>query len=162
MAEDRTLARLTELGIDLARAFHPPAGNYRNVAIVDGLAFVAGHGPLLDGAPQYRGKVPSQVSVEDAYEAARLTAVNCLASLHDALGSLDRIVRCVKVLGMVNADADFADHPAVINGASDVLLEVLGDRGVHARSAVGMGSLPFGIPVEVEMVVVVDGAVGAG
>lgn len=153
MTTDSIEGRLTDLGLDIDRALHRPAGSYRNVAVVDGIAHVAGHGPLLDGAPAFVGKVPDPVSIEDAYEAARLTALNCLASLRDELGSLERIEGFVKLLGMVNAAPDFAAHPAVINGASDLIVEVFGERGHHARSAVGMASLPFGIPVEVEMIV---------
>lgn len=153
MTEDAIGRRLRDLGVDLRRALHPPAGGYVNAITVDGVVHVSGHGPLLDGAPQYVGRVPSEVSVEEAYAAARLTAANCLATLQGHLGSLDRIAGFVKVFGMVNADRDFRDHPKVIDGASHLLMEAFGPLGAHARSAVGMGSLPFGIPVELEMLV---------
>lgn len=148
--------RLESLGIDLSRALHHPAGNYRNAVEADGVLYVAGHGPLLDGVPSYRGRVPSEVSLDEAYDAARLTAINCLATIEDHLGSFDPVIGFVKVLGMVNADPDFTDHPRVIDGASELLAEVFGDAGIHARSAVGMGSLPFGIPVEIEMILRVN------
>jgi enamine deaminase RidA (YjgF/YER057c/UK114 family) len=145
--------RLDDLGIDLARTLHKPVGKYRNAVEVDGLLYVAGHGPLLDGAPVYRGRVPTDVSLRQAFDAARLTAINCLATIADYLGDLDGVAGFVKVFGMVNADPDFTDHPRVIDGASELLMEVFDDAGIHARSAVGMGSLPFGIPVEIEMIV---------
>ncbi len=145
--------RLDALGFPVARTLHPPAGGYVNAREVDGIVYVAGHGPLLDGRPAYVGRVPSQVSLEDAYAAARLTAANCLASLEHAVGSLDRVTGFVKLFGMVNADPDFTAHPKVVDGASDLIRELYGDAGTHARSAVGMGSLPFGIPVELELIV---------
>jgi enamine deaminase RidA (YjgF/YER057c/UK114 family) len=144
--------RLRELGIDLARTLHRPKGSYDNVLTVGELVYVSGHGPLIDGTPAYVGRVPSEVGVADAYEAARLTARNCLSTLEDHLGSLDRIERIVKLFGMVRADPDFEGHPGVIDGASDLLVEVFGERGRHTRSAVGMQSLPFGISVEIELV----------
>ena len=158
-ADERFAAALSEMGTTMAEVLHPPAGGYRN-AVRDGLTlYVAGHGPLRAGRPAHRGRVPTTVGVEEAQAAARLTAANCLATIADELGSLDRVDAVVKVLGMVNADPDFDRHPLVIDGASHLLTEVLGGRGVHARSAVGMASLPFGIPVEVELIlrVVHDG-----
>lgn len=145
--------RLEELEIDLRRALHKPAGDYRNVVEVDGLLHLAGHGPLLDGSPAYRGRVPDEISIEDARAAARLTAINCLATISDHLGDLGRVEGFVKVFGMVNATPDFTEHPRVLDGASELLLDLFGDAGAHARSAVGMASLPFGIPVEIEMIV---------
>jgi enamine deaminase RidA (YjgF/YER057c/UK114 family) len=145
-------ARLHALGVDLGRVLNQPKGSYDNVATLGELVYVSGHGPLLDGKPAYTGRVPSEVSVDDAYQAARLTMANCLATLADHLGSLARIARFVKLLGMVRAEPDFGGHPAVIDGASDLLIEVFGERGRHTRSAVGMGSLPFGITVEIELV----------
>ncbi len=144
--------RLAELGIELPPPF-APAGSYVPVVVAGGLAFVAGHGPTANGTVVHRGKVPSEVPVEEAYQAARLSALNSLSALHAELGSLDRVEQLVKMLGMVNADPDFTEHPKVVNGASDLLVEVFGeDRGRHARSAVGMGSLPFGIAVEIELI----------
>jgi enamine deaminase RidA (YjgF/YER057c/UK114 family) len=148
--------QLSGIEFDLSRALHPPAGGYSNAVRHGNLLYLAGHGPLLDGRPTTRGKVPDEVSVEEARAAARLTAINCLATIEHALGSLDDVTRIVKLLGMVNAAPEFAEHPAVLDGASELLLEVFGpDVGTHARSAVGMASLPFGIPVEVEMIVAV-------
>jgi enamine deaminase RidA (YjgF/YER057c/UK114 family) len=152
--------RLVELGIELPEPF-APAGNYVPAVRSGRLVFVSGHGPTANGAVVYRGKVDSVVGVEDAYQAARLTALNCLASLRAELGSLDRVERVVKVLGLVNADPGFERHPEVINGASELFVDVFGERGGHARSAVGMSSLPFGIPVEVELVVEVADVAGA-
>jgi enamine deaminase RidA (YjgF/YER057c/UK114 family) len=117
---------------------------------------VSGHGPTAGTGLAFRGRVPSEVSVEEAYRAARLTALNCLRSIHDELGSLDRVKRIVKMLGMVWSDPDFSGQPQVINGASDLLVEVFGEPGRHARSAVGMAALPLGMPVEVELVCEVE------
>ena len=117
---------------------------------------MSGHGPFQDGEYRFIGKVDSEVSVEQAYQAARLTTLNGLASLKMAIGSLDRVARIVKLLGMVNSDATFVGLPRVINGASDLLVVLFGDRGRHARSAVGLASLPMGISVEVEMVVAIE------
>ena len=148
--------RLAELGIELPPPF-APVGNYVPAVVTAGaLVFVSGHGPTANGNVLFRGKVRSTVSVADAYQAARLCALNCLSTLDAELGSLDRVDRIVKLLGMVNADPDFTEHPAVVNGASDLLVEVLGDRGRHARSAVGMGSLPMDITVEIELVAAVS------
>jgi enamine deaminase RidA (YjgF/YER057c/UK114 family) len=113
---------------------------------------VSGHGPTSGTELVFRGRVPSEVSLEEAYRAARLAALNCLRSIQDELGSLDRVKRIVKMLGMVSSDPDFTGQPQVINGASDLLVEVFGEAGRHARSAVGMVALPLGMPVEVELV----------
>jgi enamine deaminase RidA (YjgF/YER057c/UK114 family) len=142
--------RLIELGITLPDA-PPGAGAYRNAQTVGDIVYLAGHGPLKDGKLPYQGRVPDQVSVEDATDAARITMLNLLASLRSEIGSLDNVVQVVHVFGMVRGTEDFGQHPAVIDGASQLLHEVFGDRGVHTRSAVGMYSLPFGIPVEIEM-----------
>lgn len=147
--------RLDELGIELPAPFTPVA-NYVTVVRAGDLLFVSGHGPTTADGFAFRGKVDSVVSVEDAYRASRLTALNLLATLQRELGSLDAVRRVVKLLGMVNADVRFTRHPAVVDGASDLLVEVFGERGRHARSAIGVGSLPFDIPVEIELVVEVD------
>jgi enamine deaminase RidA (YjgF/YER057c/UK114 family) len=145
--------RLEELGIELPPPF-APVGNYVPVVLVGAVAFVSGHGPTANGTIVHRGKVPTDVPIPEAYQAARLCALNSLAALHAELGTLDRVEQIVKMLGMVNAEPDFDDHPQVVNGASDLLVDVFGeDRGRHARSAVGMGSLPFQIAVEIELVV---------
>jgi len=138
--------RLVELGIELPEPV-APAANYVRSQITGNLLFIAGTGPAADIK---KGKVDSEVSVEEAYQAARSVGLQILATAQAALGSLDRITKTVKVLGMVNADPDFEKHPQVINGCSDVLVEVLGEAGRHTRSAVGFGSLPNRIAVEIE------------
>jgi enamine deaminase RidA (YjgF/YER057c/UK114 family) len=147
--------RLAHLGIELPEAFTPIA-NFTLTARAGPLLFVSGHGPTVGSEFAFVGKVPTEVSVEEAYRAARLTGLNCLRSIHDALGTLDRVRRIVRVLGMVNCEPDFTGHPQVVNGASDLFVEVFGEEGRHARSAVGMASLPMGIPVEIELVCEVD------
>jgi enamine deaminase RidA (YjgF/YER057c/UK114 family) len=148
-------ARLKALGIELPTPPRPVA-TYAMAVRSGDLLFLSGHGPLRDGRVVYQGKVGRDLSIEQGQEAARLTGLNLLASVRDALGSLDRVRQVVKVLGMVQCADDFTEHPKVINGFSDLMVEVFGDAGRHARSAVGMGSLPLGIPVEVEMVLEVS------
>ncbi|MBW4079079.1 MAG: RidA family protein [Acidobacteria bacterium] len=145
-------ARLLELGIDLAEGSHPVA-NYEMVAASGRLLFVSGHGPVQANGALLRGKVGDAFSLEQAYEAARLAGLAVLATLRGELGSLDRVSRIVKVLGMVNCAPGFNRMPEVIDGCSDLLIEVFGDnRGRHARSAIGVAELPFDIPVEIELV----------
>lgn len=139
-------ARLSELGIELPPPVRPLANYVRHVR-TGNLLFISGTGPT-DAAP--KGKVGQDLSVEQAYGVAREVGLQILATAKDAVGDLDRVVRVVKVLGMVNALPDFEQQPQVINGCSDLLVEVLGDAGRHTRSAVGMGSLPNGIAVEIE------------
>jgi enamine deaminase RidA (YjgF/YER057c/UK114 family) len=148
-------ARIKELGIVLSP---PPAplGTYVPGVVVGNLLFLSGHGPLRGGTAVTRGKVGRDVSVEDASKAAREVGINLLGSARSILGSLDRVKRVVKVLGMVNCAEDFGEQPRVINGCSDLLVEIFGDSGRHARSAVGMAALPMGIPVEIEMILEVD------
>ena len=150
-------ARLKALGIDLP-AMPAPMGNYVRSVRVGGLLFLSGHGPSRDGKMAYVGKVGRDLSIEEGQQAARLVGLNLLASVRASLGSLDQVKRVVKVLGMVNATDDFGDQPKVMNGFSDLMVEVFGDAGRHARSAVGMGSLPGGIAVEIEMIVEVANA----
>ncbi|HWM74400.1 MAG TPA: RidA family protein [Nocardioides sp.] len=150
MSRSRIGDHLESLGIQLPSAPRP-AGNYWNALIVGDHLHLAGHGPLLEGRPPWRGSVPSQVSLEEAVEAARLTALNCLATVEATLGTLDRVEQVVRMFGMVNADTDFTDHVTVLNGASDLLVQVFGEQGRSVRAAVGMSSLPMGIPVEIEM-----------
>lgn len=147
--------RLKELGIELAAASSPVA-NYVNAVRTGNLMFLAGKGPAAVQGLRPAGKVGREFTVEQGYAFARSTGLALLAALKAELGSLDRVARVVKVLGMVNCTAEFAEHPKVINGCSDLFVEVFGDRGRHARSAVGMGSLPNGIPVEIEAVVEVS------
>lgn len=151
-SNERIKARLEELGIELPRA-SPPVANYINAVRTGNLIFLSGKGPLRPDGTLIKGKIGTDLTVEEGYEAARLTGLNLLAALQRELGSLDHVRQIVKVLGMVNAGPTFEEHPNVINGFSDLMVEVFGDRGRHARSAVGMGSLPDGIAVEIEMIV---------
>lgn len=130
-----------------------PAGNYVEAVRTGNLVFVSGHGPRRDDGTFIVGKLGRDLTVEQGYQAARLTMLNCLSTLKAELGDLDRVSRFVKVLGLVNCIEDFEAHPQVINGGSDLLVELFGERGRHARSAVGMQGLPFNIAVEIEMVV---------
>jgi enamine deaminase RidA (YjgF/YER057c/UK114 family) len=129
---------------------------YVSAVSTGNLVFVAGHGPHRDGELIYKGKLGQDVDVERGYEAAQLVALNMLASLKAEIGDLDRVKRVVKLLGMVNCVPGFGQQPEVINGASDLLVDIFGERGRHARSAVGMASLPRGISVEIEMIVEVE------
>lgn len=145
-------ARVQELNLVLPPA-PKPAGVYKPVVIVGNLAYVSGHGPLKSDGTMYTGRVGAEVDLQGGQAAARQTGLAILASLRSALGSLDRVERLVKSLGMVNATADFTQHPAVINGYSELMAEVFGaDAGVGARSAIGMGSLPGNISVEIEAI----------
>jgi enamine deaminase RidA (YjgF/YER057c/UK114 family) len=148
--------RLAGLGLALPAVFAAPPGvefRFDLVRVSGGLAYVSGHGPLDGSEVLVRGKVGAEVSPEHANEAARLTALSVLASLDAALGDLDRVTRWVKVLGLVNCAPGFSATPAVVNGFSDLVLELWGDAGRHARSAIGAAELPFDIPVEVEAIV---------
>ncbi len=146
-------ARLAELGIELPEPL-PAVGPYVPAKTHGDTVYLSGHGPVkLDRTGIVTGKVGADVTVEEAREAARITGLHLLASLRAELGSLDRVTSIVKLLGMVNAAPDFGSAPEVINGCSDLLVEVFGDAGRHARAAVGMASLPLDIPVEIEAVV---------
>lgn len=145
-------ARLKELGIELPNA-PAPAANYVPYVISGSLVFVAGQITALNGEVKYKGKVGRDMGVDEAYQAARLCGLNLIAQAKAACGGdLDRVKRVVKVGGFVNGTPDFTDHPKVVNGASDLMAEVFGDKGKHARFAVGSGSLPLGIAVEVEAI----------
>jgi enamine deaminase RidA (YjgF/YER057c/UK114 family) len=135
-----------------------PIANYVSAVRVGDLLFLAGHGPIrTDGKPSVRGKLGREISIEQGYQSAREVGLNLLASARTALGSLDKVKRVVKVLGMVRSAEDFGDQPKVINGFSDLMVEVFGEAiGKHARSAVGMAELPMGIPVEIEMILEVE------
>ncbi len=150
-------ARLKEKGITLPSPSTPIA-NYVPFVRAGNLLFLAGHGPIRkEGQPMARGKLGRDLSVEQGYQVAREVGLNLLASTRAALGSLDRVKRIVKVLGMVNSAEGFGDQPKVINGFSDLMVEVFGEAiGKHARSAVGMAELPMGIPVEIERVLEVE------
>jgi enamine deaminase RidA (YjgF/YER057c/UK114 family) len=147
-------AKIKELGITLPEP--KPVGNYVPGVVVGNLLYLSGQGPMRGGIPTVRGKVGRDLSVDEAYQAAREVGINLLGSARYVLGSLDRVRRIVKVLGMVNSADGFGDQPRVINGFSDLMVEVFGDKGRHARSAVGMAELPMGIPVEIEMILEVD------
>ena len=152
--------KLKELGIDLGTVSAPIA-NYVNAVRTGNLLYLAGKGPRPDSSGNRpKGKVGREYTVEQGYQHARSVGLDLLAVMRQELGSLDKVKRVVKVLGMVNAVPEFEDQPKVINGCSDLFVEVLGERGKHARSAVGMGSLPMGIPVEIEVIVEVAGASG--
>ncbi len=145
--------RIAELGIDLNQPSSPIA-NYVPAVRCGNLVFLSGHGPRRgESSEMVTGKLGSDLSVEEGYDAARLVGVQLLASLKRELGDLDKVKRCVKALGMVNGTPDFTDQPGVINGFSDLMVEVFGENGKHARSAVGMGSLPNNIAVEIELIV---------
>lgn len=146
--------RLDSLGITLSPP-PPPVANYVNATRAGNLVFLAGKGPRKPDGTYVSGKVPSEVSTEEAYYAARITGIQLLNALKAEIGDLNKVEQVVEVFGMVNADPDFQDHPKVINGCSDLMVEVFGDRGKHARAAVGMGSLPSGISCEIRMTVAV-------
>jgi enamine deaminase RidA (YjgF/YER057c/UK114 family) len=145
--------RLRDLGLQLPS---PPraVANYVGAVRSGNLVFVSGHGPFRDGQFVYIGKLGRELDTKAGYDAARVVMLNCLASLKAEIGDLDKVTRIVKLLGMVNSAPDFGEQPYVINGASDLLTKIFGeDVGKHARSAVGLGALPFGISVEIEMIV---------
>ena len=149
-------ARIKELNLTLPQP-PKPLGTYVPGVRVGNLLFLSGHGPTrVDGVPAVRGKVGRDLSLEDGYKAAREVGINLLGTARALLGSLDKVRRVVKVLGMVNSAEGFGDQPKVINGFSDLMVEVFGENGRHARSAVGMAELPMGIPVEIEMILEVD------
>ena len=143
-------ARIRELGLEL-RPPSQPVANYVNAVRTGNLLFLSGKGPR-----GVRGKVGRDFTVEQAYQHARTVGIDLIAVMRAELGSLERVRRIVKVLGMVNAVPEFEDQPKVINGCSDLFVQVFAERGRHARSAVGMGSLPMGIPVEIECIVEVE------
>jgi enamine deaminase RidA (YjgF/YER057c/UK114 family) len=144
--------RIKELGIILPEPGAPVA-NYVNSARTGNLVFMAGKGPRMSDGTYIAGKLGVDLTIEEGYAAARQTGIQQLAALKAEVGDLNKVVRIVKVLGMVNSAPDFTDQPKVINGFSDLMVEVFGDRGKHARAAVGMVSLPVGIACEVEMIV---------
>ena len=148
-------ANLKTLNITLSTPSKPVA-NYVNIVQTGNLLFLAGKGPLQSNGENITGKVGVDLSIEQGYEAAKITGINQLSVLKAHLGNLNKVKRIVKVLGMVNASSEFTEHPAVINGFSDLMVEVFGERGKHARAAVGMGSLPGNIAVEIEMIVEIE------
>jgi enamine deaminase RidA (YjgF/YER057c/UK114 family) len=144
--------RLKNAGITLP-VVSKPVANYVNAVRTGNLLFLAGKGPTKPDGTNVAGKVGKDLTVQQGYEAARLVAINQLAVLKAELGSLAKVKRIVKVLGMVNCEATFTEQPKVINGFSDLMVEIFGEAGKHARSAVGMAALPMNIAVEVEMIV---------
>ena len=144
-------ARLKTLGIVLPPVV-APAANYVPNVITGKLVFVAGQVPMTPDGLQYIGKLGREFTIEDGQKAARICGINILANLKDALGDLEKLGRMVKLTGFVNADVDFLKPQDVVNGASDVLIEVLGEIGRHARSAIGVATLPHGVAVEVEAI----------
>ena len=147
--------KLKELGITL-KSPPSPVANYIPVQQTGNLIYLSGQGPRNENGEFITGKVGSDITAEEAYDLARNTAINLLSAMNAYLGSLDRVSKIVKVLGMVNAEPDFKDHPIVINGCSDLFVEVFGEKGKHARSAVGMGSLPNNMAVEIEIIVEIE------
>lgn len=145
-------AKLKELGIIL-NSPSAPVANYVNAVRTGNLIFLAGKGPRKADGENITGKLGADLTIDKGYEAARITAINQLAVLKAELGNLNKVKRIVKVKGMVNAVPEFTDHPKVVNGYSDLMVAVFGDKGKHARAAVGMGSLPGNIAVEIEMIV---------
>ncbi|WP_092751334.1 RidA family protein [Rhizobium aethiopicum] len=154
--ENSPYQRLAALGIKLPPP-PPPIANFVTHVVEGNMLYLSGQGPREANGFLHAGKVGGGVSVEEAYRHARLTGINLLAVMHEALGNLSRVRRVVKLLGMVNAVPDFEDHPSVINGCSDLLIAVFGAAGEHARSAVGFGSLPGNITVEIEAIVALHG-----
>jgi enamine deaminase RidA (YjgF/YER057c/UK114 family) len=148
--------RLRALGLELPKP-PTPAANYVPFVIANGFLYLSGQGPRRPDGSMSSGKVGAEVDIAQAYQDAQLVGLNLLAVAHMALGDLGRVRRVVKLLGMVNGAPTFGDHPKVINGCSDLFVNVFGDAGRHARSAVGMGSLPNNMTVEIEAILQVDG-----
>jgi len=146
----RIEARLRELGIELPKSGEA-AGNYVPFVRSGDLVFISGVLPVWNGERRFAGKLGREITIEQGQEAARLCGLNVFAHLRNALrGDLDRIVRCVRIGGFVNCTPDFASHPMVVNGCSDLMVQVLGEQGRHARTAIGVSALPFDLAVEVE------------
>ncbi|MFX0062198.1 MAG: RidA family protein [Candidatus Hermodarchaeota archaeon] len=147
--------KLKEMGLELPPPGKPVA-NYVPAVRSGNLIFLSGHGPILKDGSLITGKVGADLTLEEGYQAARQVALVLLASLKEEIGDLDKVQRVIKLLGMVNCTSDFVDQPKVINGASDLLVDVFGAKGKHARSAVGMHALPLNIAVEIEMIVAIE------
>ena len=156
--KERTMSKVEQKLQEMGLALPPqpkPGGNYVPAVLTGNLLFISGHVPA--GAPAPKGRVGVELTADEGYQAARQSALNCLASAKAVIGDLDRITRVVKVVGFVNAGTDFDGFPQVVNGASDFLVELFGEAGRHARSAIGL-FVPFGFAVEVEMVLEIAGA----
>ena len=146
--------RIANLGYNLPTASAPVANYVSTVGVeTAGLVFTSGHVPRNPDASFITGRLGKDMSTEAGYEAAKNVAISILSSLKTEIGDLDQVERVVKVLCMINSTPEFTDHPSVANGASDLMVEIFGDKGRHARSAVGMASLPANVPVEIEMVI---------
>lgn len=148
--------RLQSLGLEIFPPA-PPIANFRNFVRVGSLVFLSGQGPREADGRLHTGKVGAEISIEDAYQHARLTGLNLLSVLAEAANGLNNVRQVVKLLGLVNASSDFTDHPAVINGCSDLFVSIFGEAGHHARSAIGVGSLPNNISVEIEAIFELNG-----
>ena len=147
--------KLKAMAITLPEA-GKPIGSYVTSVRTGHLLYTSGHVPYNDGKIKLTGKLGRDLSVEEGNKVARNVALNCLATIKASIGDLDKVKRIVKVLGLVNSTEDFKDQPKVMNGASDLLVEIFGEKGKHARSAVGVASLPNGVPVEIEMILEVE------
>lgn len=145
--------RIQELGIKLRTRGGTSSGSFIGAVRVGNLVYLSGQGPLIENGKYIIGKVGKDLNFEEAKKAARLTGISMLEALKANVGNLNNVKRIVKILGMVNAVPEFDNHSQVINGFSDLMVEVFGENGKHARSAIGLGSLPRNIPVEVEMIV---------
>lgn len=145
-------AKIKKLGINLQKVPKPTA-EYIPAKIVDNLVFCSGQGPIKKGVPIYIGKVGNELTLEEGYEAARMCAINCLSAVKSVIGSLDRIDEIIQIKGYVNSAPEFTRQPEVINGASELLVKLFGEKGKHARLAIGTSILPNNIPVELEMLV---------
>ncbi|WP_420547298.1 RidA family protein [Curvivirga sp.] len=148
-------AKLQELGIELPNA-PQPAGSYVQHYQSGNLLFVAGQIPFWNGELKFQGKVGQEFSIEEGQEAAKTCALNIIAQIKDAVGDLDKVARIVRLNGFVNCPTDFADHPKVINGASDLMGEIFGEKGKHTRIALGAGSLPLNVAVEIDAVIEIE------
>lgn len=145
--------KITELGIELSEQKTPSGLNIQMATRSGNMIYLSGNGPISATGERIEGKVGTDLTTEEGYEAARLTAINHLSVLKEHIGDLNKVVSIVKVFGMVNCDPSYTDHPKVINGYSEVMLEVFGERGKHSRSAVGMNSLPWNLACEIETIV---------
>ena len=155
----RVESRLSELGLTLPAPLTPPPGvrlNFELVKLHNGLAYIAGHGPFDGSTPLMQGLVGRDLTVEQGYEAARMTALSMLASLKQALGDLDRVTQWLRAVGYVHSAPDFGQNAAVVNGFSDLIVDVWGDAGRHVRSAPGQGPSPLNVPIIVDAIVAVD------
>ncbi|ULQ51117.1 RidA family protein [Flavihumibacter fluvii] len=148
-------SNLTKLGIKLTTP-QKPVANYVNIVQTGKLLYLSGKGPTREDGTNITGKLGKELSIEEGYAAARLVGINHLAVLKDYLGDLNKVKRVIKVLGMVNCESTFTDQPKVINGYSDLMVAVFGEKGKHARSAVGFNALPSNIAVEVEVIVEIE------